>query len=65
MNLLIDTNVILNIVFKRTGYEEAVLLFRKMKESKETDQNTIPIQFPKLKNIFDNSQNQEYNILCT
>ena len=37
MNLLIDTNVILNIVFKRTGYEEAVLLFRKMKESKETD----------------------------
>lgn len=32
MNLLIDTNVILNMVFKRTGYEEAVQLFRKMQE---------------------------------
>lgn len=32
MNILIDTNVILNMVFKRTGYEEAVRLFRKIRE---------------------------------
>lgn len=32
MNILIDTNVILNMVFKRTGYEEAVQMFRKIRE---------------------------------
>ena len=33
MNLLIDTNVILNMVFKRCGFDDAVILFRKIKES--------------------------------
>lgn len=33
MNLLIDTNVILNMVFKRAGYEDAVGLFKKMQNS--------------------------------
>lgn len=33
MNLLIDTNVILNMVFKRCGFDDAVQLFRKIKES--------------------------------
>lgn len=33
MNLLIDTNVILNMVFKRNGFDDAVQLFRKIKES--------------------------------
>lgn len=33
MNLLIDTNVILNMVFKRSGFDDAVQLFRKIKES--------------------------------
>ena len=33
MNLLIDTNVILNMVFKRNGFEDAVKLFRKIKET--------------------------------
>ena len=32
MNMLIDTNVISIMVFKRTGYEEAVQLFRKIRE---------------------------------
>lgn len=31
MNLLIDTNVILNMVFKRNGFEDAVQLFKKIK----------------------------------
>lgn len=33
MNLLIDTNVILNMVFKRFEFDDAVQLFRKIKES--------------------------------
>lgn len=33
MNLLIDMNVILNMVFKRSGFDDAVQLFRKIKES--------------------------------
>ena len=32
MNMLIDTNVISNMIFKRTGYEEAFQLFRKIRE---------------------------------
>ena len=33
MKILIDTNVILNMVFKRCGFDDAVILFRKIKES--------------------------------
>lgn len=32
MKLLIDTNVILNMVFKRTGHEDASQLFKKIRE---------------------------------
>ena len=31
MDILVDTNVILNMVFKRTGYEEAVQMFREIR----------------------------------
>ena len=33
MNLLIDTNVILSMVFKRSGFDDAVQLFRKIKRN--------------------------------
>ena len=34
MNLLIDTNVILNMAFNRSGCEDAVLLFKRIRDGK-------------------------------
>jgi predicted nucleic acid-binding protein len=34
MKLLIDTNVILDMIFKRAGFEDVVKLLRKIKENK-------------------------------
>lgn len=33
MKLLIDTNVILDMVFKRSGYDNSMELFRKIRET--------------------------------